>query len=109
MAECRHQPHRLPFHSLNDLSVSQLRINVASQRLPGLSRGRGGKFQWIVDIDDDPAGWITHGGQRSLPAAVGQERLHRRRLPPWHFRLLGQHVDLFPQLRSDYPAEVEGN
>ncbi|HEX9670612.1 MAG TPA: GNAT family N-acetyltransferase, partial [Thermoanaerobaculia bacterium] len=48
----RHQP-------LNDLPVSQLRADVASQRIADLYRGRGEKFQWIVVCDGQPAGWIT--------------------------------------------------
>lgn len=48
----RHQP-------LNDLPVSQLRADVASQRIADLYRGRGEKFQWIVQVDGQPAGWIT--------------------------------------------------
>jgi ribosomal-protein-alanine N-acetyltransferase len=48
----RHQP-------LNDLPVSQLRADLASQRIADLYRGRGDKFQWIVQVDGLPAGWIT--------------------------------------------------
>ncbi|HEX5760301.1 MAG TPA: GNAT family N-acetyltransferase [Thermoanaerobaculia bacterium] len=48
----RHQP-------LNDLPVSQLRADVASQRIADLYRGRGEKFQWIVQVDGQAAGWIT--------------------------------------------------
>ncbi|HEX9670423.1 MAG TPA: GNAT family protein [Thermoanaerobaculia bacterium] len=48
----RHQP-------LNDLPVSQLRADVAGQRIADLYRGRGEKFQWIVICDGQPAGWIT--------------------------------------------------
>ena len=47
----RHQP-------LNDLPVSQLRADVASQRIADLYRGRGEKFQWIVVCDGQPA--ATH-------------------------------------------------
>jgi ribosomal-protein-alanine N-acetyltransferase len=48
----RHQP-------LNDLPVSQLRADVASQRMADLYRGRGEKFQWIVQVEGEAAGWIT--------------------------------------------------
>ena len=48
----RHQP-------LNDLSASQLRSDVANQRIGDLYRGRGEKFQWVVESDGEPAGWIT--------------------------------------------------
>jgi RimJ/RimL family protein N-acetyltransferase len=48
----RHQP-------LNELPTAQLRADVASQRMTDLYRGRGEKFQWIVQVDGDAAGWIT--------------------------------------------------
>src|ERR1700730_10631893 len=47
------------FQPLNDLPTSQLRADVASQPICELYRGEGYKFQWIVQVDGDPAGWIT--------------------------------------------------
>jgi [ribosomal protein S5]-alanine N-acetyltransferase len=47
------------FQPLNDLPASQLRADVASQRMSELYRGQGDKFQWIVQVDGQPAGWIT--------------------------------------------------
>ncbi len=47
------------FQPLNELPTAQLRADVASQRLADLYRGRGEKFQWIVQVDSQPAGWIT--------------------------------------------------
>ena len=47
------------FQPLSDLSVSQLRSDVANQRMADLYRSRGEKFQWIVLVDEDAAGWIT--------------------------------------------------
>jgi ribosomal-protein-alanine N-acetyltransferase len=47
------------FQPLNDLPTSQLRADVASQRISELYRGQGDKFQWIVQVDGHPAGWIT--------------------------------------------------
>jgi ribosomal-protein-alanine N-acetyltransferase len=47
------------FQPLNELPTAQLRADVASQRLADLYRGRGEKFQWIVQVDGQPAGWIT--------------------------------------------------
>jgi ribosomal-protein-alanine N-acetyltransferase len=47
------------FQPLNDLPTSQLRADVASQRMNELYRGQGEKFQWIVQVDGHPAGWIT--------------------------------------------------
>ena len=47
----RHQP-------LSHLSLSQLRAELAAQKVDDLYHGRGEKFQWIVHAPD-PAGWIT--------------------------------------------------
>src|SRR5262245_8572493 len=47
------------FQPLNELPTAQLRADVAGQRMADLYRGRGEKFQWIVQVDGQPAGWIT--------------------------------------------------
>jgi RimJ/RimL family protein N-acetyltransferase len=48
----QHQP-------LSELTVAQLRSDVANQRMADLYRSRGEKFQWIVLVDGEAAGWIT--------------------------------------------------
>jgi len=48
----RHQP-------LADVSLGQLRAELALNRVDDLYRGRGDKFQWIILADTEPAGWIT--------------------------------------------------
>jgi len=55
----RSEPSVRHFQPLNDLSTGQLRSDVANQRVVDLYRGRGEKFQWIVEADGHPAGWIT--------------------------------------------------
>jgi ribosomal-protein-alanine N-acetyltransferase len=55
----RSEPSVRRFQPLNELPTSQLRADVASQRMADLYRGRGEKFQWIVEVEGDPAGWIT--------------------------------------------------
>jgi RimJ/RimL family protein N-acetyltransferase len=47
------------FQPLHDLSVAQLRSDVAGHRMRDLYRGRGDKFQWILEEDGVPVGWIT--------------------------------------------------
>src|SRR4030081_2724580 len=47
------------YQPLNDLPASQLRADVASQRISELYRGQGDKFQWIIQVDGQPTGWIT--------------------------------------------------
>lgn len=48
----RHQP-------LSDLTVGQLRQDLASQRMADLYRGLGEKFQWVIELEEEPVGWIT--------------------------------------------------
>ena len=47
------------FQPLHELSVAQLRSDVAAHRMRDLYRGRGDKFQWIVEEDGVPVGWVT--------------------------------------------------
>ena len=48
----RHQP-------LQDVSLAELRADLARQRPSDLYRSRGDRFQWIVLADRRAAGWIT--------------------------------------------------
>ena len=48
----RHQP-------LGDVTAAQLRAELAGYRPEALYNRRGEKFQWIVTVDREPAGWIT--------------------------------------------------
>lgn len=47
-----HQP-------LSEVSLGQLRAELALNRVDDLYRSRGDKFQWVVLADTEPAGWIT--------------------------------------------------
>jgi len=47
------------YQPLNELPTAQLRADVSSQRMADLYRGRGEKFQWIVQVDGQAGGWIT--------------------------------------------------
>jgi ribosomal-protein-alanine N-acetyltransferase len=48
----RHQP-------LSTVTLAQLRADLAQQQIRDVYRGKGDKFQWIVLVDGDPAGWLT--------------------------------------------------
>ena len=48
----RHQP-------LAALSTSQLRAELAARRADDLWRNRGDRFDWIILVHRQPAGWIT--------------------------------------------------
>ena len=47
------------YQPLGDASVSQLRADIAAHDPHDLRKGRGQKFQWIILVNDEPAGWIT--------------------------------------------------
>lgn len=47
------------FQPLTKLTTGQLRSDLSSQRMGDLYRGRGEKFQWIVEVGGEPAGWLT--------------------------------------------------
>lgn len=59
LRQWRSEPSVRRFQPLNELPTAQLRADVASQRIADLYRGRGEKFQWIVQVDGHPGGWIT--------------------------------------------------
>jgi RimJ/RimL family protein N-acetyltransferase len=48
----RHQP-------LQETTAGELRTDLARQRMEDLYRGSGERFQWIVLVDGEAAGWIT--------------------------------------------------
>lgn len=48
----RHQP-------LQAATVADLRADLARQRPEEVYRGRGERFQWIVQVETLPVGWIT--------------------------------------------------
>jgi len=47
-----HQP-------LSDASVAELRADLARQRHIDLYRSAGERYQWIVLVEGEPAGWLT--------------------------------------------------
>lgn len=47
------------YQPLTDASVDDLRNDVAGQNTADLARGRGDRFQWIVEVGGSSAGWIT--------------------------------------------------
>ena len=54
-------------------TLGQLRAELAVQRASALRQGTGQKFQWIVEVDGRPAGWLTlviHNWEHGL-AEVG--------------------------------------
>src|SRR5262245_1232653 len=59
LRQWRSEPSVRRFQPLNELPTAQLRADVASQRIADLYRARGEKFQWIVQVEGHPAGWIT--------------------------------------------------
>lgn len=59
LARWRAEPSVRRYQPLSDLDVGQLRGDIASHRMPDLYRGRGDKFQWIIEVDATSVGWLT--------------------------------------------------
>lgn len=55
----RSEPEVRRFQPLNDLPSSQLRSDLAHQRTSDLYKGKGDKYQWVIQLGGQPAGWIT--------------------------------------------------
>ncbi len=55
----RSEPAVRRFQPLNDLPSSQLRSDLVHQRMSDLYRARGDKYQWVIQLGQQPAGWIT--------------------------------------------------
>jgi RimJ/RimL family protein N-acetyltransferase len=55
----RGEPSIRRYQPLNELTTAQLRSDVAGQRMGDLHKSRGEKFQWIVQVEGEPAGWLT--------------------------------------------------
>ncbi len=48
----KHQP-------LREVSLAQLRADLATASVADLYRGRGDRFVWIIEASGEPCGWIT--------------------------------------------------
>lgn len=55
----RSEPSVGQYQPLGAVSVGQLRTELASQRISDIYRGRGDKFQWIIQCEQRSVGWIT--------------------------------------------------
>lgn len=55
----RREPSARQFQPLQDLTLAQLRADIAGQRMAQLFRGEGEKFQWVILVSGRPAGWLT--------------------------------------------------
>ncbi|HEV8628998.1 MAG TPA: GNAT family protein, partial [Thermoanaerobaculia bacterium] len=47
------------YQPLAPLSTAQLRAELATRRFDDLWRSRGDRFDWIIQVHRQPAGWIT--------------------------------------------------
>ncbi len=55
----RGEPTVRRFQPLAEVSVAQLRSELAAQADVDLARRRGERCQWIIEVDGRAAGWIT--------------------------------------------------
>lgn len=59
MERWRHEPSVRRHQPLQEATLAELRSDLARQRMDDLYRGQGERFQWIVLVDGESAGWIT--------------------------------------------------
>lgn len=55
----RGEPSVRRYQPLGEVSLADLRADLAGQEPGGLARGRGDRFQWIIEVDRQSAGWVT--------------------------------------------------
>jgi [ribosomal protein S5]-alanine N-acetyltransferase len=55
----RSEPSVRRYQPLSEASIADLRADLLRQRGEDLYRSQGERFQWIVVVDGQPAGWIT--------------------------------------------------
>ena len=55
----RGEPSVRRFQPLGSASTARLGAEIADQNISDLYRGRGEKYQWIIRVGDQPAGWVT--------------------------------------------------
>jgi ribosomal-protein-alanine N-acetyltransferase len=74
----RQEPSVRQHQPIAAATLSQLRAELAAQRASALRQGSGQKYQWIVEVDAQPAGWLTlvvHNWEHGL-AEVGYALSH---------------------------------
>jgi len=47
------------YQPLPELSTAQIRADLERQRIGDLYRMAGDKYQWVIEADNEPAGWMT--------------------------------------------------
>lgn len=55
----REEPSVGEHQPLGDVTTAQIRAELAGYRPDALYRCQSEKFQWIITVDREPAGWIT--------------------------------------------------
>lgn len=102
----RHQP-------LGEVTLGQLRSDLAQQSAADLRRGRGPKFQWVILVDERPAGWITlvvanwEHGLAEIGYALSTPYQRRGLMVPALRQLLAELFSSTPLVRIEARCSVE--
>lgn len=102
----RHQP-------LGEVTLGQLRADLAQQNIADLGRGRGQKFQWLILADQRPAGWITlvvanwEHGLAEVGYALSTPYQRRGLMVPALLLLLTEVFSTSPLVRIEARCSVE--
>jgi ribosomal-protein-alanine N-acetyltransferase len=59
LSRWRDEPSVRQYQPLGHASLAALQAELGRQQMSDLYSGKGDKFQWIIRLDDLPAGWIT--------------------------------------------------
>lgn len=59
LSQWRNEPSVGRYQPLGAVTLQRLRAELAAQNHRDLYRGRGDKFQWIIELEGQPVGWIT--------------------------------------------------
>jgi RimJ/RimL family protein N-acetyltransferase len=102
----RHQP-------LGEVTLGQLRADLAQQSTADLRRGRGQKYQWLILVDERPAGWVTlvianwEHGLAEIGYALSTPYQHRGLMVPALRQLLAELFATTPLARIEARCSIE--
>jgi RimJ/RimL family protein N-acetyltransferase len=109
----RDEPSVRRYQPLGEVTLGQLRTDLAQQNTADLRRGRGQKFQWLILADQRPAGWITlvvanwEHGLAEVGYALSTPYQRRGLMVPALLQLLAEIFSTTPLVRIEARCSVE--
>ena len=109
----RDEPSVRRYQPLGEVTLGQLRADLAQQNTAELRRGRGQKFQWLILADQRPAGWITlvvanwEHGLAEIGYALSTPYQRRGLMAPALLQLLAELFSGSPLVRLEARCSVD--